>query len=227
MKTLICAPIKVETEQVLNQHGYKVLQMPASKILPDGLKYHADLQVLKINKHLFVNEELLPYVDSDLQKQTFVQIGETYPKDCALNIKIVGKYAIFNDKCIDSTVYEFLHNNDYHEIIVKQGYAGCSICKINDTAIITADASIAKAMSDTGIDVLKIKSGHILLPCYETGFICGCNSNDDQNVYFNGNVYDHPDADQICSFISKHQKQIICLNNGPLTDIGGFVIIND
>ena len=138
----------------------------------------------------------------------------------------MGNYAIFNPKCIDGSLADQLKNNGFEPILVKQGYAGCSICKVSDNAIITADQSIANKLNEAGIDLLEIKSGNIALPGYDTGFIGGCSFCDNDNVYFYGDIDKHPDGNQILQFIEKHGKHTVCLHSDTLIDIGGFVMID-
>ncbi len=225
MKKLYCAPIEGESAEILYRHGYNVLHLKPSSVLPNGLKHHMDLRLLQVKDHLFADIELKDVFDKKERKRTFVQIGEAYPKDCALNVKIVGNYAIFNPKCIDKNLENYLKINGFTSIFVKQGYAGCSICKVSDSAIITADRLIAEKANEAGIDVLQIKSGDIKLLGYDTGFIGGCSFCDDQNVYFYGDVKKHSDGDAILQFINRHGKQVVCLHEDKLTDIGGFVMI--
>lgn len=226
MKKLYCAPIKGESSAVLRRYGYETVHLSPSSKLPDGIKHHVDLRLLKVRDHLFADSELIDVFTQKEQKQTFVQIEESYPDDCALNVKIVGNHAIFNPKCIDTSLHNYLEKEGFNQVLVKQGYAGCSICKVNDLAIITADKSIADKASQAGIEVLRIQSGKITLPGYDTGFIGGCSFYDDNNVFFYGDVTKHPDGELIKRFIINHGKQIVCLHSDGLIDVGGFVTID-
>lgn len=226
MKKLYCAPIKGESRAVLRRYGYETVHLSPSSILPSGIKHHVDLRLLKVRDHLFADSELTDVFTQKEQKRTFVQIGESYPNDCALNVKIVGNHAIFNPKCIDASLHNYLEKEGVNQVLVKQGYAGCSICKVNDFAIITADNSIADKASQAGIEVLRIQSGEISLPGYDTGFIGGCSFCDDNNVYFYGDINKHSECELIKQFIAKHGKQIVCLHSDGLIDVGGFVTID-
>ena len=74
--------------------------------------------------------------------------------------------------------------------------------------------------------MLRIQSGKITLPGYDTGFIGGCSFCDDNNVYFYGDINKHPDGELIKRFIINHGKQIVCLHSDSLIDVGGFVVFD-
>ena len=69
---------------------------------------------------------------------------------------------------------EFAENEGLNVINVNQGYSGCSVCVINDSAIITDDESIFTAAQNFLNDVLLIQKGSIRLNGYNYGFIGGC-----------------------------------------------------
>ena len=110
------------------------------------------------------------------------------------------------------------------KIFVKQGYTRCSVCKINDNAIITADKSIADEALVRGADVLLISAGNILLNGYDYGFIGGASVTYRNKIFFFGNIEKHPDYLKMCDFAEKYSVKLISLSNLPLCDIGGGVI---
>ena len=113
------------------------------------------------------------------------------------------------------------------KIFVKQGYTRCSVCKINENAIITADKTIADAASSHGVDVLTISPGHVTLDGYDYGFIGGASFTYRDKIFFFGRIEDHPDHLKMRDFAEKHSAKLISLSDLPLCDIGGGVIYEE
>lgn len=108
-------------------------------------------------------------------------------------------------------------------INVPQGYAKCSIVSVNENSVITYDDGIAKACLKTGLDVLHISSGHILLPGYPTGFIGGCSGRIGNEIIFNGDLSLHPNFTAIRDFIESRELTCTWFDDCPLTDIGSII----
>ena len=152
------------------------------------------------------------------------ELGNEYPNDVLLNCKIIGKNIFLNPKTIAKEILDFAQNNDYNLIRVNQGYTGCSICAINESAIITDDISIYRAAQNFLNDVLFISKNSIRLNGYDYGFIGGCCGKIDHNkLAVNGRIESHKDCNKIIDFLSKHNTEIIELSAETLTDIGGIL----
>ena len=77
--------------------------------------------------------------------KTNTTAGNKYPEDVRLNCAVIGNKIICNCKTIAQEVLEYAYVNDYSIIDVNQGYARCSVCIVNENAIITDDKSIYTA----------------------------------------------------------------------------------
>lgn len=107
---------------------------------------------------------------------------------------------------------------------LRNCYSRCSVCVINENAIITDDISVFTAAQNFLSDVLFISKGSIRLDGYDYGFIGGCCGKIDKNkIAFNGRIDSHKDYKLIIDFITKHGVDCIELNNNVLTDIGGIL----
>ena len=107
---------------------------------------------------------------------------------------------------------------------VRQGYSKCSTAIVTGNAVITADTGIYKTSVDNGIDALKITSGNIKLRGMEYGFIGGATGLIAENVLgVNGNIHTHIDSDEIKTFCSKRNVEIVPLKDGILEDIGTII----
>lgn len=200
-------------------------------ILPEALKYHADLGICIVSakkavcppdSYEYYKEKLAPYGFKIIKGGTALDCH--YPKDSAYNVCIVGKKCFLNKNVCDAVLLDILTSEGYEIINVKQGYTKCSICPIDDNSIITADNSIAKAAAECGMDVLLISNDGIDLPGYNNGFFGGCTGLYDKNtLLINGEIGKFPDGNSVKDFLDKKGISIKELKKGALVDIGSIL----
>ncbi len=214
----------------LEKTGVDTIKNTADLRLPINISHHTDLQVCILSR----KERQAVVLKGNPLKQVLENLGYTvyetkllpqnkYPLDCLCNAVTVGKYLFCNEKVIDETVLNLAHDLGYMIAHVNQGYTACSICKISENAIITADEQIYKRANELHIDVLKIKQGGIDLKAYDYGFIGGCYGVDGENIYFSGSLESLHNFYEIKDYISLYNKKIIELSNHKLNDIGGIM----
>lgn len=192
---------------------------------------HADMQILKIKDKIFLLKEC-KYLQKELSKHSPCILSKnaqrSYPNNIMLN------YLYFNGRlygklsAIPKELKNFCIEQKIPLVNVNQGYSRCSTLIVSETSVITADKSIAKALSNDGADVLIISEGHIKLEGFDYGFIGGASGlikNQDKNiVLFFGDITKHPDYFHIKDFCKKYNTEIkIVCPEQPLTDIGGIV----
>lgn len=217
-----------ESIKKLNDLGIKTLQIPANARLPVPVNSHADLHLLHSGENnLFVQNEHL-FLGELSPKFNLVKIreeaGNKYPKDVRLNCAIIGRNLICNTKTIAREILEFAEHSGLNIINVNQGYTKCSICVLNENAIITDDESIYTAAGNFLNDALLVSKGSIGLNGYNYGFIGGCCGKIDKDkIAFNGRIESHRDCNQIIDLLNKHNIECIELNSERLTDIGGIL----
>lgn len=219
----------IETLASLNVYSYEIKK---NCLLPDPVNYHADLQMLHLgnNKILTSSEHLCA---GEFNKKfnvvrTEMELGNKYPKDVPLNCKIIGNNIFLNRKTISPEILEYAERQALNIINVNQGYAGCSICAINESAIITDDESIFAAAGNFLNDVLFVSKGSIRLEGYNYGFIGGCCGKISRNkLAVNGRIESHKDYKDIIDFTAKHNVEIVELADEPLTDIGGILPLTE
>ncbi len=212
----------------LNSLGIETFIIKNNPLLPKPICNHADLQLLHLceNRILISDEHLCA---GDLNKEFSIKVadgltGNEYPKDVRLNCKIIGNNIFLNIKTIAKEIIDFAESVNLNIINVNQGYTGCSICVINESAIITDDESIYRAAQNFLNDVLLISKGSIRLYGYDYGFIGGCCGKISENkLAFNGRIESHTDKYLIIDFLSNHNIETVELTDEPLTDIGGII----
>jgi hypothetical protein len=207
----------------------EVLLTPQCKNVYEAIAYHPDIMLHLIDEKTVVVE---PNIDEKFlyaleQYGLTISYGEkeiesNYPLDIAYNVARVGKFAIHNFKFSDQTLINSIRGVKC--IDVKQGYSKCSICIVDDNSIITADKGIYKQCSLTGMDVLLIRPGDIVLPGMNIGFIGGCSGKISKNkIVFSGRIESHSSSKEIIEFLHKKNIEYINLSENILLDIGSIV----
>lgn len=216
----------------LNRLGIKTIKINPDSRLPLPVNSHADLQMLHIgNNKMFVQNEHLYsgelYGDFRIMKIS-VSPGNKYPDDVRLNCAIIGNKIICNKKTIAKEILDFAENCGLTVINVNQGYTKCSVCVVNENAIITDDKSIFTAAGNFFDDAQLVSKDSIRLKGYDYGFIGGCCGKIDKNkIAFNGAIESHRDYKLIIDFLSRNNVECIELHREPLTDIGGILPLTE
>lgn len=216
-----------ESAKKLNSLGIGTLYIKKNKKLPIPVCSHPDIQLLHIGsnsvfccEHLFAGGS-----DKKFCMHTIKEFpGKKYPDDVRLNCTIIGDKIICNTRTVAREVLEYAEINGLTVINVNQGYARCSICVVNENAIITDDKSIFAAAGKFFNDAQFISKGSIGLRGYNYGFIGGCCGKIDKNkIVFNGAIESHKDYKTIIDCLSRNSVECIELHQNPLYDIGGII----
>ena len=235
MALLIGRGYRALLEKALINQGFRVFWMPDNTALDPRLASHADLSALRLDSErggktvilsgsVCWSRELVSYLINNqyIIKTAVNTQTPTYPGDASLCACAVGNRLIHNSRVSDAAV---LHESCGEYIDVRQGYAKCSVCAVDDNSIITADSGIASAAKKNGISVLQVRPGHIALDGFDYGFIGGASFRSGSAVYFTGSLDAHPDGVRIADFISSRGKTAVSLTNEPLFDIGSAVVL--
>lgn len=221
-----------ESIRKLNDLGIDTLLISEYQLLPQPINSHADIQILHMgnnvifcqNEHLYsgdFNKNFLLYKIKEMA-------NNKYPHDVRLNCTIIGNIIICNEKTVSKDILEYAYTNNYTIINVKQGYSRCSVCVINENAILTDDESIYTAAGNFLNDAELITKGSIGLKGYNYGFIGGCCGKIDKNVIaFNGRIESHNDYNKIFDIMQRNNIRCIELCDKPLTDIGGILPLTE
>lgn len=217
-------------EKRLIYQGVEPLWLPDNPLFDQRLAAHADLNLSVCGKRIVVSKGINSGIVNLLTNRGYdiryarKEEGEVYPKDAGLCVCDTGKYLIANPKTADPAVLEQFSRRKL--IPVKQGYARCCVCVADEESIITSDDGIADKARSAGLNVLKIRSGYIELPGFDTGFIGGASIRFAQNkMAFVGKLDTHPDGAAILDFFKKRAQEVVFLKEGALLDVGsGFAL---
>ena len=236
MKTLVLSSsaLTKSCASSLSALGFEPIIMPPYHRLQEGVSSHPDMLVFFCGNKYICNDEYY-----EIAKDVFEKINalgyspiitndlpqSSYPQDVLFNSLKLGNKILGLTKAMSKALTSLAEENSIELINVNQGYTKCSVCAISDNAIITADQGIAAAAKFCGIDVLKITDGNVDLKGYNTGFIGGASGVFEDKVYFCGDIYRHPDTDNIIDFCAKHKKSCISLSNEALFDVGSLFFV--
>ena len=230
MHILVAGNLDTEYINALEKHGFNLSYTVENENLMDGLRYHPDMQIARYKDKLICDPHMYTAYLKCFKKD-FTQLlpGNvktkcTYPYDIAYNIKAVGEWVFHNYKYTDSVLTGFIDENK--RIHVSQGYSGCSICRVSENAIITADKGIHKSALENNINSLLIKPGYIELKGFDYGFIGGASFNYGTKLYLFGDIKSHPDCNLIVDFCEMFDTEIISLAGGVLKDFGSAITLD-
>lgn len=216
-----------ELETPLRALSIDCLWLPADSALDARVSAHADLLAAHMGGDCIVGAD--ERIVNLLTNRGFRAIkaksprAAAYPGDIALNVCIVGGALFHRLDCTDAAVLELARGLKL--VNVHQGYSRCSTCIVTDSAIITADAGIAKSAAQLGIEALIINNeGGIELEGFAHGFIGGASFKlAPDKLAFTGRLYKHPDARRVEEFIRAHGVEPIYLTERPAFDIGSAI----
>ncbi len=227
--SLILGSKYIEEIKELNDLGYDIITFSPSETLNNEISSHADINVFKYDDTLFVNADIIEQIGectAPYRLIPVVGISSPYPSDIKLNCAVIGNNILCNTNHVAKEILDFAERNDIHIIHTNQGYSKCSVCVLNDNAVITDDDGIACLLKNYQMDVLKISKGDIYLSDKHYGFIGGASGKlNDKEIYFSGDISAHPDYKSIVKFLNKYHIKPVFNKNRKLNDFGGFITI--
>lgn len=223
---LLCSENIEGAEEIFLEKFFSVVKLPPFSALSDVVSSHADTLICPIGDTIAVHGDYLEQNAELFEKRGIKtkkiseSAGKKYPDDILLGGLFLSEKLYGRLDKLSKTLLDATENSAF----VRQGYTRCSVCKLSENAIITADIGVANAVRQDGIDALVISPGHILLKGCDYGFIGGASFTYKNTVYFFGRAEDHPDFQRMSDFAKKHSVDLVSLSENPLYDIGGAVI---
>lgn len=218
------------TEEIkeLQELGYQVKIFDASSSLDEEISSHADMNCMRFCNKLFVNSDIIDRI-GELEAYELIPVEgicSPYPGDIKLNCAVIGKYLLCNTRYTAKEILDYANHNEFQIIHTNQGYSNCSVCMLNNNAVITDDDGIACLLKKCQIDVLMVAKGSIRLSDNHYGFIGGASGKlNDKEIYFSGDLSSHPDYENIIRFLNKYNITPIYNKSRKLNDFGGFVSV--
>lgn len=230
MKNIIIdGRIEKEIRYNLTHMGFNIIESFVNNNLYEAVKSHVDMSLYYDGLRFVSSVESYEFYRSILKNKEIIKGNTTltkkYPEDISYNVCFTGKYAIGNTKHIDGKLLKYIESRDIEIIDIKQGYANCSICQVDESSVITSDLGIYDTLKYKELDVLLIEKGHINLFDLNYGFIGGASGKlSEDEIAFFGNIKLHPNGEEIVDFIEKKGKKAISLSEGRLCDYGSCIV---
>jgi len=153
-------------------------------------------------------------------------LGALYPADIRYNAVVTEKFFISLTKYTDSTLMDAAQKlyPGISFINVPQGYTKCNMVVVDGSHFITEDAGIYKALSaHPDISCLLVSPGTVSLKGFKNGFLGGSSGRVGSDIFFNGDLSQHPDFSAIKAFIDSCGLGTVYFPEWPLTDIGSII----
>lgn len=229
--SLVCGGLNDELIEFLTGREIAILYTEKNNSVDKSISDHCDISALYLGQgKIVVDNQQKKLIDALKRGGLNVIVSQKsvsglYPDDVILNHALVGEHIIGKSSSFDRTVAEC--TDKFNVIDVKQGYAKCSVLVVDNYSIITDDESIAENAAKNGLDCLLVEKGDILLDGHEYGFIGGASGKISENeILFFGDISKHRNYNEIKSFLSCRNIEIISLNF-PLTDFGGIIPLTE
>ena len=220
-------------ENALIQNNLNPIWLKNNEFVDKRLSGHCDLMAAHLGGRRIVACEFLKnsqlFDNIEIPEVELLTVpdptGKAYPMDAGLNFCLIGRKLIYNPNTAYKAVISEL---DCEMIPCKQGYTKCSICVVDENAIITADTKIAQIASENGIDALLVEKGLAALDGFEYGFIGGASFKIDRNkIAFTGIINNTDERNKIESFLSRRDIEAIYLTEHELFDIGSAIPLTE
>ena len=225
-----------KAQETLESLSFSVIKLPPFERLSPPVASHPDMLI-------FFGDEIICHRDYYASNTNLIdkishlssfplslsdeEIDSDYPSDVLFNALPIGKYLFSKESSVSRLIKGYVERKGLTALNVRQGYSRCSVCKISESAAISADASLLSAIAAKGIDTLCISEGGVRLEPYDHGFIGGASGFFGDDVFFCGNIELHPDAERIKEFCKKHKKNVVSLSDEELIDVGTLFFFSE
>ena len=220
-------------ENALIQNNLSPIWLENNEFVDERLSGHCDLMAAHLGGRRIAACEFLKYSqlinNSNIPNIELLTVpdptGKAYPMDAGLNFCLIGNKLIYNPNTANNAVVSAL---DCEMIPCKQGYTKCSICVVDENAIITADTKIAQIAAANGMEAFLVDKGLAALDGFEHGFIGGASFKIAINkMAFTGIIKNAVERNKIESFLGKHGIEAIYLTEHELFDIGSAIPLTE
>ena len=212
----ISAQADDQLTDALMQEGHTIAFTGPCEAVSEAISRHPDIFLCKLGTA----------PESPVFKGDEGLLGPEYPSDVLYNAVVTEKYMICNTRTVSPDLMQAAKDlyPDIKVINVAQGYTKCSVVVVDESHFITEDEGIYKALSGAeDVECLLISAGYVELPGYSRGFIGGASGRIGDEIWFNGDINAHPDADDIIRFICGCGLTVSWISDKPLVDIGSII----
>lgn len=234
---LVSKDISEEIRKSLEKLDIKLIEISGQGFLDRRIANHPDMNFIHCSGSYAVTyldpAYIRSYLTSDIQIDKFSQdiTGDTvikYPQEASLDALFLQEHLFCGVQSVNNLLINYAKDNKIKIIGTKQGYVKCSVCVVDENAIITEDRSLADDFAKLGYDVLLLKTKSVKLSGYSCGFIGGASGKISKDTLaFFGCIEQHVEYNEIYKFCNEHGVNIISLSYEPLTDYGSLIPLEE
>jgi len=226
-RLLVDKCISNESINFLKSLDFKLIYSTEIAEITNSTSTHPDMQFVKIDtKKAIVASQSLKYYNNLLPDFDLIPINNIrspYPYDTLLNFVLIGDVTI----CTKNQFDYVEQLKSFKQTFIKQGYAKCSICVLNDNAIITGDRGIAKSLEGSSIKAYYLPSDEIKLKGYENGFWGGASGLIEENkLFFNGNIESLSCYNDLIDILNKQKIEPVYPKQTSVYDNGSIILLD-
>lgn len=224
---LVSGEISTSSADTLSELGVEVIKTELEPALYAAVRFHPDMQLCHLGgAAALCTQTARTVLPNGMQLGVCALPDGKYPGDVFYNAARVGDFLICNSRYTSPGILKYCAENGVEIINVAQGYAKCNICVIDESAIITSDAGIARACAKYPIDVLTVDDERVRLAGFSHGFFGGAAGKLRRDLLaVNGNIAAHKNTGEIIAFARRRGVDIVSLNGGDITDVGSILAI--
>lgn len=229
-KVIVAGNVDGKSIEKLNKLNVEIFKTKKCNDVYEEISYHPDIQMFLDNNKIIISPNMYDNYIKNLENEKILidkgisYLNSKYPENIMYNACVVGKYFIHNLKYTDKKILEDIEKQGYKLMNIKQGYSKCSISIVDENSIITSDRGIEKELSKY-LDVLYVEPDENITLGNMQGFIGGATGLINDKWCINGDINRLKECNKIVDFVTSKKKEIICLNNNQIEDIGSILFI--
>ncbi len=235
VKSVLLGSDYTKLAEVLENKGIRTVLLPPNECIAAQVRSHADMSayycgrgklILSRNIYHKCRTEMFP--DGMILQCSSEYQNDKFPFDIGLNACPIDDILFCRTENTDATILYHAALRGLKIVNIKQGYAKCSICVLDEKHIITADKGIYQQATAAGIETLLIDAGFFALSGYDYGFIGGsCFKTGKDTVAFTGTLDEHPNKYEIIDFVNDIGLNVEYLTTERCFDVGSIIPLTE
>lgn len=217
--------IKRKLKEIFGQ----TIFLPENPFLPPQIAFHTDLSCCRFQDALICSPSMYAFLSQFALPIPLIrgkkEPSEIYPNDIYYNAAAIGNFLFCREDFTEKEILVHAKETGMEIVNIRQGYAKCSIVKVSETALISADKNIQKAAMSCGLSCLPTDNSPVLLPGFPNGFLGGASICTDCTVFFIGDLTLHKDCEKIQNFCRENGKKTGWIRDMALYDLGSPIFL--
>jgi len=228
MKIIVSSTVPEKAKINLSDYG-DLVEFSTHNITYSSISNHPDTFFCKVENGLIAAPNTPDYFFDRLDKLNLNvtkghnNIGGKFPSTVVYNAVLTDKFLINHTKYTDKSIIDLCQDKTL--INVSQAYCRCNLLPVDEKNFITSDKGIHRKLTERNLNVFYVNPETIVLPGQLNGFFGGCCGVYEKNIFILGSLKYFPEGEDIGSFLTELNFNIIELYEGPLFDGGSIIFL--